>query len=92
MNQLTIFEFVELEEEKVQITENYKVNALVKVKLPSAALENTQLEDYYYLRDFANKTGRIISIHLGLKICYTVDFGGYQGIFYHNDLIHKIDS
>lgn len=45
------------------------------------------IEDYYYLKDFENKRGFVARVHNDNKrLCYTVEFGNKQGVFYHEDL------
>lgn len=49
--------------------------------------DSLDIEDYFYLKEFEKKRGLIIRVHNDSeKLCYTVDFGTKQGIFYHADL------
>lgn len=63
-----------------------KINQVVVILPPSENITN--IEDYYYLIDFAGKRGRIIEKHSNVKtISYSVEFrGGKCGVFYSHDL------
>jgi hypothetical protein len=59
-----------------------------KVQVITPDQESCELEDYYYLKDFEKKRGFVIRVYEEYKkLCYSVDFGGKQGIFYHDDLL-----
>lgn len=50
------------------------------------------VEDYYYLEDYANDVGKITKIHSGAQgHCYDVAFRNKTGIFREHDILpyHK---
>jgi hypothetical protein len=64
----------------------YPIEQKVQVIPPNQ--ESCEIEDYYYLKEFEKKRGFVIQVHEGCKkLSYSVDFGGKQGIFYHDDLL-----
>lgn len=63
------------------------VGASVKVKeIKETDIDDMQLEDYYYLLDFAKKKGVIVKINDEKRINYQVEFSNSTGLFYAEDL------
>lgn len=63
------------------------VGNTVKVKeLKETDIDDMQLEDYYYLLDFAKKKGVIVKINDEKRINYQVEFSNSTGLFYAEDL------
>jgi hypothetical protein len=84
--QLDLFSLPEDVAEKEVTFTPFKIEQKVQVITPNQ--ESCELEDYYYLKDFEKKRGFVIQVYEEYKkLCYSVDFGGKQGIFYHEDLL-----
>lgn len=64
----------------------FQLNQVVGILRPNE--NSTNIEDYYYLIDFAGKRGRIIEKHTNAKtISFSVEFkDGKCGVFYSHDL------
>jgi hypothetical protein len=83
--QLDLFTLPEGATEEVEVIP-YPVEQKVQVIPPNQ--ESCGIEDYYYLKEFEKKRGFVIRVYEECKrLCYSVDFGGKQGIFYHDDLL-----
>lgn len=85
-----MFELIEQQESmaKDNSPEEFEVDSLVKVR----KVNESQLdpEDYFYLKDFSEKKGKIIAKSLNSRNIYSykVDFGkGLEGYFYADDFI-----
>ncbi|PMC36284.1 hypothetical protein CJ195_15870 [Bacillus sp. UMB0899] len=88
MNQLDMFEIEqELTNASIEIIPKYKIDTRVTVKKPDINI-NLDLEDYYYLKDFAGENGYVadITITLSRRVCYQVQFANKIGVFYEEDL------
>lgn len=58
-----------------------------RVKVITPDKKSHVSEDFYYIKEFEDKTGAISKINSGEKLSYTVKFdNGREGVFYHNDL------
>jgi hypothetical protein len=70
-------------------TPYFQIGERVKVK-SRLNEELMEPEDFYYLKDFSNKKGNILSVQIisSGKVSYEVDFDkGNIGFFYEEDLI-----
>lgn len=90
MSQLDIFEI--LDEDVLPAGQTYEIGDFVKIKkIVEEDLERLGSEDYFYLKEFANKKGKIVDIKqnkMGV-FCYQIVFErGIDGYFYESDLIH----
>lgn len=61
----------------------FNVNDIVKVVNKE---NDSNVETYYYLKEFENKEGKIIEIIKKPKLQYKVLFRNGEGYFYHEEL------
>lgn len=95
MMQIDLFELLDHEgkEEETPSSEPFlfEVGEMVKVrKVEDEDKGKLNPEDYYYLKDFSNKKGKVTEVLKSEsgKISYKIEFDkDYVGYFYSNDLI-----
>ncbi|PGT83297.1 hypothetical protein [Bacillus sp. AFS040349] len=97
MEQMALFgEGVNIANEEIEVSNEQQSIALIetlpfeldqKVEVIPPVENECDIEDYYYLKDFAKKRGFVTEVHKGNRVSYTVDFNGRKGIFHHKDLI-----
>ncbi|WP_342512275.1 hypothetical protein MKY34_16850 [Sporosarcina sp. FSL K6-1522] len=79
VQQLTIFDAL-----PSTISEAFEVGDTVIVV---AKPNESDIEDYYYLQDYAGLTGRIVKVIRGPVLQYEVEFAKKRnGIIYHEEL------
>ncbi|MDX8367140.1 hypothetical protein [Cytobacillus sp. IB215665] len=83
MEQLDMFDVID-EEPQTEKEPRFSLNQQVEVNTPKK--QSTDIEDYYYLSEYAGKKGVIVKVNSGEKTSYTVDFGNKEGLFYGDDL------